>query len=335
MKKFLILNVLLAVVLDVFAQSKMTVTAYIQKYEQLAREEMQKNKIPASITMAQGILESSSGNSELARNANNHFGIKCKTEWKGEKYFYDDDEKNECFRKYPNAVESYRDHSVFLTTREYYRSLFQLDIMDYKAWAYGLKKAGYATEPLYAEMLIKIIEDNKLYKLDSGGAIIPGEVIVANTVETPHGIVRKPDSLKKVEKINEIKDNTTDFPDINIFQKNSKVLENNGVKYVIAGGNDTYNSIAEQFGLAVFDLWRYNDIKNNKSLSAGEKVYIEPKKKTSTMEFHTVTAGETMRSISQLYAVQLKELYKKNRMRQGSEPRKGQQIWLKKYMPVY
>jgi hypothetical protein len=335
-KKIFMLHALLLLALSISAQPKMTVPAYIHKYKDIAVVEMQKYKIPASITMAQGILESANGNSELARKANNHFGIKCKTEWMGGKYYYDDDAEDECFRMYPADTDSYHDHSVFLTTRDYYKSLFQLNIMDYKSWAYGLKQAGYATEPRYAEMLIKIIEDNKLYRLDSCAMVIIKDSITMNKINTaPIEVVRKTDSLKKVKKIHEIKNNTPDFPDISISQKNREILINNGVKYVLAGKKDTYTTIAEDFGLAAFDIMRYNDIKNNKQLCPGEKVYIEAKKKSSSVEFHVFSVGETMHSISQLYAVQLKELYKKNRMKQGTEPGKGQKVWLKNYMPIY
>lgn len=335
-KKIFMLYALLFLALSISAQPKMTVPAYIHKYKAIALEEMQKYKIPASITLAQGILESGNGNSELARKANNHFGIKCKTEWMGGKYYYDDDAENECFRMYPADTDSYHDHSVFLATRDYYKSLFLLNIMDYKGWAYGLKQAGYATEPRYAEMLIKIIEENKLYRLDSSAILINKDSLAINKINTvPKEVIRKTDSLKKVKKINEIKNNTSDFPDISITEKNREVLINNGVKYVLAGKKDTYGSIAEYFGMVAFDILRYNDLKNNKPLCPGEKVYIESKKKNSSAEFHVFSVGETMHSISQLYAVQLKELYKKNRMKQGTEPGKGQKIWLKNSMPIY
>ncbi len=335
-KKILMLYGLLFLALSISAQSKMTVHAYIHKYKGIAIEEMQKYKIPASITLAQGILESANGNSELARKANNHFGIKCKSEWTGGKYYYDDDAENECFRLYPSDTDSYHDHSIFLTTRDYYKSLFQLNIMDYKSWAYGLKQAGYATEPRYAEMLIKIIEENKLNRFDSCALVIIKDSLAVNNINIPpKEVVRKTDSLKKVKKINEIKNNTNDFPDISISPKTREVLLNNGVKYVVAGKKDTYTTIAEYFGLAAFDILRYNDLKNQKSLYPGEKVYIEPKKKSSPVEFHNFSVGESMHSISQLYAVQLKELYKKNRMKPGTEPNKGQKIWLKNSLPVY
>lgn len=170
MKRFL--NFFLLVVAfsltPLFLQSQATEEKlnYAQKYSDVAIKKMKEYGIPASITLAQGILESSCGTSELAVNSNNHFGIKCHKEWTGAKYYYDDDEADECFRKYKTVEESYNDHSLFLTTRERYNNLFELDITDYQAWAYGLKAAGYATNPQYPKLLIKIIEDNELYKYD-------------------------------------------------------------------------------------------------------------------------------------------------------------------------
>ena len=152
------------------SQEKVTVAEYIDLYTDLAIKEMKNYHIPASITLAQGILESENGNSPLAIEANNHFGIKCHQEWTGKTYNHDDDIKNECFRKYTKAEDSFRDHSEFLTTRDRYKPLFDLDITDYKGWAYGLKQAGYATNPRYPEILIRIIEENGLAELDKGGS---------------------------------------------------------------------------------------------------------------------------------------------------------------------
>lgn len=145
--------------------SKFTAEDYIRMYEKLAIRQMKKHGIPASITLAQGILESANGNSDLARNANNHFGIKCTTDWGGKSYYKDDDEPNSCFRKYPNVESSYEDHSDFLK-RKRYAALFSLKRTDYKGWAHGLKKAGYATNPKYPELLINLIERYSLYKYD-------------------------------------------------------------------------------------------------------------------------------------------------------------------------
>ena len=155
------------------AQDRLTRQEYIQKYKALAIEEMEIYGIPASITMAQALLESDDGNGRLAREANNHFGIKCKSSWTGMTISHDDDAKGECFRKYATVEDSYTDHSEFLDKSARYQDLFKLDPLDYKGWAYGLKQAGYATNPAYAELLIKIIEDNQLYHLDRGEELNP------------------------------------------------------------------------------------------------------------------------------------------------------------------
>tara|TARA_B100000900_G_scaffold410039_1_gene427018 strand:- start:12959 stop:13825 length:867 start_codon:yes stop_codon:yes gene_type:complete len=147
------------------AAQDMSRTEYIFKYKDLAVAEMNQYGIPASITLSQGVLESGNGNSELARKAKNHFGIKCHSSWEGKKVYHDDDEAQECFRKYPTVAASYRDHSVFLQKARY-ANLFELAITDYKGWAKGLKKAGYATNPEYPELLIKIIENNQLQQYD-------------------------------------------------------------------------------------------------------------------------------------------------------------------------
>ena len=335
MKKPLLLLAFLFIVLNLSAQSKQTVGEYITKYLELAMQEMRLYKIPASITLAQGLLESGNGNSELARNANNHFGIKCKSEWTGDKYYYDDDEKHECFRKYKSDTDSYRDHSLFLTKREYYKALFLLDICDYKGWAYGLKKAGYATEPMYAEMLIKIIEENKLYNYDC-----PGQVIVKDTSKITQV---KPNEVKQVSlsdsnkvhgmKINPKTNNDDDFGDVTLAGNSRKVYTNNGVKYIKARKKDSFETIAEDLGLAASDLIRYNDLKQKRTLKEGEMVYIEAKKKKAEKEFHIVAAGETLHSIAQSYGVQVRELYAKNHMKSDSELKIGQKIWLKNTRP--
>ena len=149
---------------------KLTRQQYIDKYKDVAIKQMHKYKIPASITLAQACLESGDGNSTLARKANNHFGIKCHDGWKGKKIKQNDDKRRECFRKYDNAMDSFTDHSHFLTSRSRYNSLFDLPITDYKAWAHGLKACGYATNRKYAKLLIDIIEEYELYKYDTGEA---------------------------------------------------------------------------------------------------------------------------------------------------------------------
>jgi len=158
--------------LSAVAQQQKDIAAYIERYKQTAIAEMVRAKIPASITIAQGILESNAGTSVLSLKSNNHFGIKCKDEWGGDKYYHDDDRPQECFRVYKNVSESYADHSDFLLTRPRYAPLFQLPVTSYKYWAYGLKEAGYATNPKYATLLIGYIEEYKLFELDQAAVAI-------------------------------------------------------------------------------------------------------------------------------------------------------------------
>ena len=289
---------------------------YIEKYKELAIREMNLYRIPASITLAQGILESGSGKSELAINARNHFGIKCKTEWTGEKYYYDDDEKQECFRKYARDEDSYRDHSLFLTTRERYSSLFRLDITDYRAWAKGLKEAGYATSPVYAESLIKIIEDNALYLLDKPEGKLP--------VPSPSDTVATKPVIKKPNK-----QVGSDFDDIVLQEGERQVFTTNGVMYIIANSSDTPAILASIFGLSVHDIYRFNDLNKNERLTAGERVYLARKKKKATVPVHIVKQGESLRGISQLYAVSLKWILKYNNLDINDQPATGQVIRLK------
>lgn len=323
----------LAAIGKVAGQTKNFTTAeYIETYKNVAQQEMKLYKIPASITLAQGILESDNGNSTLARNANNHFGIKCKEEWTGEKLYHDDDEKAECFRKYKSAWESYRDHSHFLTQRERYAFLFKLEITDYMGWAKGLKQAGYATSPTYAEVLIKIIETNKLYLFDKFDqdiqANIQKDTIIAKNVFTSDS-----SGNKIMDSIRLLSNNDIDFQDV-VFSENSRRIgQINEVRFIYARKGDSYNSIAIDFGLVAKDISLYNDQKKDHQTVSGEVVFIEYKKETGSVEYHTVLAGETMLGISQLYGIKLRSLYLKNRMKQGTEVNVGQKLYLQKFAP--
>ncbi len=324
--------------------------AYIENYSGVAIEKMNQYGIPASITLAQGILESGAGQSPLAVEANNHFGIKCH-DWTGPTIRHDDDEKQECFRKYEFAKESYDDHSKFLTTRNRYAFLFNLDKTDYKAWAKGLKEAGYATDPNYPTRLIKIIEDYELYKYD-----IQSSDKSKNTYLTEEKTENIPPKTQKTTKSNtqttgnaQAGNSATDQSNNSSTGSNKAtkvyysektiglvnpylshdVKEINGVKYVIAIENDSYESIAEEFGLKVREIYSINDATSPSRIEAGETVYIRPKKTTSTVAFHVVKPDETMRDIAQKYGIKLSILYKKNNMLEDVRPMIGQRIILK------
>lgn len=293
---------LLVVAVGLNAQSKKRITRseYISTYKDIAMEEMVNTGIPASITLAQGILESGDGNSTLAVKAKNHFGIKCH-DWKGPSVRHDDDAKNECFRKYKSADHSYKDHSEFLTGRKRYAALFELKPDDYKGWAKGLKKAGYATSPTYAKALIGIIEDNELYKYDK-------EVLSS-----------KGKGKKTTPK--------TDAASI----AGHEVLYNNRVKYIVAKEGDTYVSLTVALSLFEWQLPRYNECGITSPLASGDLVYLQPKRSKTygKVKTHLVAMGETIYDISQKYAVKEEKLRKRNNIPDGLEPAPGVVLLLK------
>jgi hypothetical protein len=289
------------------AFAQMTRKEYIEKYQVLAIKEMNRSGIPASIKMAQACLESANGNSVLSIKSNNHFGIKCKSNWTGKTVKHDDDEKDECFRKYNTVEESYIDHSNFLTSSPRYFSLFQLQPDDYVGWAHGLKKAGYATANDYAQRLIKIIEENQLYRLDY--RVSYDQLIVAEA----------PVYSKSV----------SGTLSVNPFQS-PQIVKRNNLKSVVARNGDTYEIIAQATGKKAWELYKFNDQPNGYRPQNNEVVYIEAKhrKALKGADTHKVEPAETMHYISQLYGIKLKPLYKRNRMRFGEQPRTEQIIYL-------
>ncbi|MCC6817761.1 MAG: LysM peptidoglycan-binding domain-containing protein [Bacteroidia bacterium] len=268
----------------------MTVKQYIDSFKNIAMIEMLEYKVPASITLAQGLLESGSGNSRLAKQGNNHFGIKCKKDWTGCTILEDDDALQECFRCYSSVQESYKDHSRFLKENKRYAALFELEISDYRAWAAGLLKAGYATNQKYAELLIRTIEKNNLASFDTlilGGYNPYSKIVPAN---------------------------------IDIVY--------NKVPSTVVQPNQTVASIAEGADKSERKLNRYNDLKYHGQIEPGDVLYLRPKKRKASVESHKVQEGETMWEISQKYAIKINTLYKKNLMVPGTEPKAGTIIQL-------
>lgn len=267
---------------------------YIETWKETAIQNMIQYGIPASITLAQGILESSYGNSDLAREANNHFGIKCHNDWAGKKFYKDDDQKDECFRKYSNASESFKDHSVFLTSYTRYASLFQLDKTDYKSWARGLKKAGYATNPQYANLIIEAIEANNLAQLDQiGSSPFDGNKID----KQPNLIVDSPKSIDLSESTHTVK------------------VHANKVRYIVAKKGDTFFRISQEFELGLWQLYRYNDFEKHKDvLEVGDIIYLQPKKfyAKGKRKSITLTSKSTLQAISQAQAIRVESLMKMN-----------------------
>ena len=271
----LILTLLLAViVLSASAQNEQYVK-YINQYKSLAIDQMKKYRIPASITLAQALLESGAGQSDLARNSNNHFGIKCH-DWAGRKVYHDDDQREDCFRVYKSVRDSYEDHSIFLTSHQRYAGLFRLNPTDYVAWARGLKMAGYATSSTYADKLINIIESYNLDRLDSDS----WKYAPTYTPEAPH------------------------IPHLA-----------NGLVYVIVRQGDTMQGIADEFNIPRSKLVRYNDLYKTYVPEKGDIIYLHRKNARAQKGYaiHIVKDGDSMYQISQMYGIRLKRLYKMNK----------------------
>lgn len=305
-----------------FGQQRLSRNEYIEKYKRIAIDQMEVYGIPASIKMAQALLESENGNSRLATEANNHFGIKCKKEWTGETITHDDDAPGECFRKYSSVEESFKDHSEFLDKSSRYQELFKLDPLDYKGWATGLKAAGYATNPIYAAQLIKIIEDNKLFLLDTGGDITVAETTPAPVPST------LPEDLPAATGSKVDIDNYT--VSVNGSGGRHSIYFNNGSEFVLAGPNDSYMSIAREFGVKEEKLRKFNDRIDNEPLAQGDMVYVKAKNKRSENGklIHIVKEGETLHSISQMYGIRLSNLANINRRDKATIVKAGQQIRL-------
>lgn len=299
--------------------NKLSVQEYINTYKHIAIKNMIEFGIPASITMAQGILESGYGNSELARYANNHFGIKCHKGWEGDGYYIDDDEINECFRKYKSPEESFSDHSLFLTERKRYADLFLLEVTDYKGWAHGLKKAGYATSPTYANRLIEIIEKYKLYEID---VLVTENYTAHSTTDIPEEDNHQQESNKENGKDNDKGQEVR-------FTKERYESSFNRIKYTIAEKGDSYESIAFAFDMMPWQILRYNDLEKQDKIEEGDRIYLQPKRNKGEQEFHIVQNGESLRDISQKYGVKLNKLYKYNNIEVGSKVVTGQKIALK------
>lgn len=302
MKRVWIISGLLFSVLSAQAeQQNHTTEDYIDLWKSTAIEQMHSHKIPASITLAQGILESGNGNSRLARQANNHFGIKCHENWVGGTFYQDDDEANECFRSYHDASESYMDHSLFLTNRPRYANLFTLKLTDYEGWAHGLKSAGYATNPKYASLLITLIEKYQLNQYDLYPAPEKKEDIVLVT-EAPVTIITDVESPQTVV-------------EIELSETKHRVYENKKrVHYVIVQKGDTYYRIAEEFNLGMWQLYKYNELGKRDVLKEGEIIYISPKSKKGTKGYnvHVCERDMTLREVSQLEGIKLQKLMSYN-----------------------
>ena len=320
MRKIYLL-LLLLMPLALFGQ-KITPEDYIETYKDIAMREMREHKIPASITLAQGLLESAAGNSALAREAKNHFGIKCHKGWEGDTYIMDDDEKNECFRKYDNAEESFVDHSLFLTTRSRYAALFDLDITDYEGWAKGLKAAGYATNPKYAQLLIDRIN---LYDLTKYDQIALGQRDDDNQVPD----IAPEDELLELAYSPE---DRSVFGLADMTPDGRFIYENNKVRFVFAKEGETPEQMAKAFGVKYKRFCEYNLLNHPDEMvfHSGDVVYLSKlRNRNWKAKKHIVEEGETLRDIALRFAVKPSKILKKNGLAEGATLSKGQEIWLR------
>jgi hypothetical protein len=304
---------------------------YVNTYKALAMAEMQRSGIPAAIILAQGIHESQAGNSELCKKSNNHFGIKCKEEWKGDVVYHDDDSRGECFRSYATAEDSYRDHSEFLRRSTRYAFLFNLDPSDYEGWAYGLKKAGYATNIKYPQILIKMVKDYNLeqYTLIAMGKMKPSEeVVLTRPGEAP---VLAGESSDPGGRAADSSSKGNGAVAQAVYPQGEFMINKARVVFVQAGVS--LLSIANQYELPLARLLDFNDMKEEDVLSKDQLVFLQRKRRTGAIEFHIVRDGESPYDISQSEGVRYQDLLEMNQLTPGVRPAAGEKIYLQSSAP--
>lgn len=368
------ISFLLAVSIAGVAQNEAVIRNYIETYKDIAIEEMQRTGVPASIKLAQGIHETMAGTSPLVLKSNNHFGIKCKSDWKGESVSHTDDAPNECFRKYGSSFDSYRDHSNFLKNSQRYSSLFKLDPLDYKNWAYGLKNAGYATNPRYPQVIIKLVEEYHLqdYSLIAMGKMESGsEYLASNTGEKANDqsatskagsmflediSINAPSNEKKqlvrTDNIDEKEIKKEYLPDytvqkvretqpVAIVKEEAKPVYPSGdfkindTRVIYARKGTSYLSIAEQYNIPLARLFEFNDNKKvTETVEEDQLVYLQRKRRTGNNEYHVVKPGETLADIAQIEALRLEALMEYNYLDKNSRPAAGEQLYLRAKAPA-
>jgi LysM repeat protein len=342
---------------------------YINAYKEIAIQEMVRTGVPAAIKLAQGIVESQFGESDLAKESNNHFGIKCKTEWTGARTYHDDDARGECFRVYSSVADSYRDHSDFLRTRPHYAFLFNLDPTDYAAWATGLKKAGYATSNTYPQRLKKIIEDYELNQYSIQGVArmkngTTNQPLVDNTVATTQPLPITKDtattipatnlaltekvltqSIVQPESNNEtavdtIQDTNTavSLPVLDVKQaKNSPypkgIFTINHTKVIYAEQGISLLALANQYDISLSRLLEFNELPDMDILDTDRLLFIERKQKKGSTDTHIVTTGETLHDICQKEGIRLESLLEYNKLKKDASLSAGQQLYLRVVSP--
>lgn len=323
-RSFLLLLSILAIASAGRTQDANIIRNYIDTYKQIAIEEELRTGVPAAIKLAQGIHETTAGTSVLVKKSNNHFGIKCKSNWTGEKVSHTDDAPNECFRKYDDPAQSYRDHSDFLKGSTRYASLFDLDPLNYSGWAYGLKKAGYATNPKYPQIIIRLIEEYDLqdYTLIAMGKKEPESdiklAVVTEKVETKETVVNN-------NGVEEMKIDLPDYP--------SGEFKINDTRVIFAKKETPLLALAQKYNVSLSKLLEFNDLLQTELLSTDQLIYLQRKRKTGDHEFHIMRAGETLQTIAQTEAIRLESLLAYNKLIATMQPAIGEKLYLRSNAP--
>jgi len=333
---------LLAAVQLVQAQMSVNGVVYVNTYKGLAMAEEQRSGIPASIILAQGLHETEAGTSELVKQSNNHFGIKCKDDWKGQVVYHDDDARQECFRSYATAADSYRDHSDFLRRSSRYAFLFQLNPTDYEGWAYGLRKAGYATNIRYSQILIKLVKDYNLqqYTLIAIGKMKPSEEVVltmpgapvvtpvrADVAATSGGVSPSSEPVATKHEPAAGGGGLSGAPEVS-YPEGEFTINRTRVVYAQAG--TSLLAIANQYELSLPRLLEFNDMKEQDVLVKGQLLFLQRKRKTGSIEFHVAREGESIYEISQAEGIRLDDLLQFNQLSPDSKLAAGQKVYLNK-----
>ena len=344
---------MLAALQSVRAQMSVNGVVYINTYKGLAMAEEQRSGIPASIILAQGLHETEAGTSELVKQSNNHFGIKCKDDWKGQVVYHDDDARQECFRSYATAADSYRDHSDFLKRSSRYAFLFQLNPTDYEGWAYGLRKAGYATNIRYSQILIKLVKDYNLqqYTLIAMGKKKPSEEVVLTMPGAPVGteVTKVPNEVGQGTTPGRSSPVTADVAGNEaVATKNEPAAGAGGLsgapevaypegeftinrtKVIYAQAGTSLLAIANQYEVSLPRLLEFNDMKEQDVLVKGQLLFLQRKRKTGSIEFHVAREGESIYDISQAEGVRLDDLLQFNQLSLDSKVAAGQKVYLNK-----
>ena len=318
------------------AQVNPDVINYVNTYKALAMSEMQRSGIPASIILAQGIHETEAGTSDLVRSSNNHFGIKCRDEWKGPVVYHDDDSKGECFRSYASAEDSYKDHSAFLRNSPRYAFLFKLDPTDYEGWAYGLRKAGYATNIRYSQILIKLINDYNLeqYTLIAMGKLKSSDEIVltAPSTGTPVGsspaavaVNQRADGNAQAMQSQAVAVSHPAYPEGEFLVNKTRVI--------FARAGISLLAVANQYELPLGRLLEFNDLREEDILVKDQLLFLQRKRRTGATEYHIVQSGESVYDICQTEGIRYQDLLEMNQLSTGDQPATGEKVYLQSSAP--